>query len=343
MTLRQGLSRILLRPRIVDLCFVLLGCVIVVTAGGQLLEDWWITANFLHFRILYAGAAAAAAIGLALARRPGPALLGFLVAGAHLAPVMAFHVPPPGPTSLATGAFGRTGRPDADTQAAEPLRLLYANIDIHNPNTDSLQALVRLERPHVFALSENGKHWEEGLAWARTDYRWHHVIWRDDHWAVALFSRIPLETTIVHEAPTTFIPTIQGNLEWHSHPLAVVTSHPLPPRGAAQFALRNEHLEWLAGLVRDAERPAVLLGDLNTTDAEGVFHDLLANSGLRDSRRGFGWQPSWHAALPWLGIPLDHALVPAGWHVVARRLGPFIGSDHLPVILEITPDPNSRR
>ena len=36
-----------------------------------------------------------------------------------------------------------------------------------------------------------------------------------------------------------------------------------------------------------------------------------------------------------MGIPIDHVLVTPQWLVVEREVGPNLGSDHLPVIVQI--------
>jgi endonuclease/exonuclease/phosphatase (EEP) superfamily protein YafD len=38
-----------------------------------------------------------------------------------------------------------------------------------------------------------------------------------------------------------------------------------------------------------------------------------------------------------LGLPIDHVLVTPHWAVVARQVGPQLGSDHLPVLVRLVP------
>jgi endonuclease/exonuclease/phosphatase family metal-dependent hydrolase len=53
---------------------------------------------------------------------------------------------------------------------------------------------------------------------------------------------------------------------------------------------------------------------------------------------GFGREGSWPSWLPSpLRIAIDHAFVSNDLAVVARRLGPKIGSDHLRLIFELAP------
>jgi endonuclease/exonuclease/phosphatase family metal-dependent hydrolase len=57
--------------------------------------------------------------------------------------------------------------------------------------------------------------------------------------------------------------------------------------------------------------------------------------GLRDSREGFGLQNSWPAYWPWLSITIDHCLVSRDIRLIDRKVGPDIGSDHYPVLVEV--------
>jgi endonuclease/exonuclease/phosphatase (EEP) superfamily protein YafD len=54
-------------------------------------------------------------------------------------------------------------------------------------------------------------------------------------------------------------------------------------------------------------------------------------------RDGFGLLPSWPTFLffKWLMLPLDHCLVSNDIRVADARTGEPIGSDHLPLIVEI--------
>lgn len=67
----------------------------------------------------------------------------------------------------------------------------------------------------------------------------------------------------------------------------------------------------------------------------GFFRRLLARSGLIDTLRGRGYQPTWPGHFVPLWIPLDHCLVSPDLTVLDRRVGPHVGSDHRPVIVDL--------
>ncbi|MBW1762831.1 MAG: hypothetical protein JRJ64_15305 [Deltaproteobacteria bacterium] len=66
------------------------------------------------------------------------------------------------------------------------------------------------------------------------------------------------------------------------------------------------------------------------------FRRLLKRTGLRDSSQGRGVQPTWPTHNPLLRIPIDHCLHSEGIHVVQKKIGPAVGSDHYPVIVDFT-------
>lgn len=125
-----------------------------------------------------------------------------------------------------------------------------------------------------------------------------------------------------------------SGMENHGKPLTLVVTHPLPP--LAGFVVRNLQLAHIAKARQEWGPDVIVSGDLNISSWSPYFQDLVRESGLRDSQLGFGVQPSWPAGLlPVMRIPIDHVLVSENFVVLKRELGPDIGSDHLPVYVEL--------
>ena len=117
----------------------------------------------------------------------------------------------------------------------------------------------------------------------------------------------------------------------------MIGSHPLPPVNPEYLRARNRQLDDLARFVSSQESHAkIVMMDMNATPWSYVFKDFLENSGLRDSRRGFGVQPTWPTWMPLLWIPIDHVFVSEGIKIVSRKIGPSLGSDHYPVTVDFT-------
>jgi endonuclease/exonuclease/phosphatase (EEP) superfamily protein YafD len=99
---------------------------------------------------------------------------------------------------------------------------------------------------------------------------------------------------------------------------------------------RNEQLEALARHARaTTSLPLVVVGDLNVSPFSPQFRHLLEEGRLRSAADGFGWQPTWPSFLLPAGIQIDHALVSPAVTVKAFSRGPFDGSDHRPIVVDV--------
>jgi endonuclease/exonuclease/phosphatase (EEP) superfamily protein YafD len=107
-----------------------------------------------------------------------------------------------------------------------------------------------------------------------------------------------------------------------------------PPNPLFEGEVTNQDLLALGARIGEWRGSQIVFGDLNRTDASPFFEDFRRATGLRDTRYGFGIQPSWPAWSPYR-IAIDHAFLSADLAVVNRRLGPSIGSDHLPLLLDV--------
>ena len=81
-------------------------------------------------------------------------------------------------------------------------------------------------------------------------------------------------------------------------------------------------MDAIAARVKETGGSTIVLGDLNCTDGSVFFRDLLATTGLRDSRLGFGRQGSWPTD-QFYRIAIDHVFVSTDIAVSDRRLGPL--------------------
>jgi endonuclease/exonuclease/phosphatase (EEP) superfamily protein YafD len=101
------------------------------------------------------------------------------------------------------------------------------------------------------------------------------------------------------------------------------------------FRARNDQLRALAHLAAGLEPPKVLIGDFNLSPWSPFFPPLLKQAGLVNARDGFGILPTWPTFFVPAMIPLDHCLVSPEARVTNIETGPDIGSDHLPLIIDL--------
>ena len=111
----------------------------------------------------------------------------------------------------------------------------------------------------------------------------------------------------------------------------------MPPHHPSWFPRRDAYLRKLAEVVRREEGEVIVVGDFNLTPWAAQFPAFLDASGLHDSRTGFGLQTSWPAPMPpLLRIPIDHCFVSDGVTVTSRCVLGRTGSDHLPIVVDVT-------
>ena len=115
----------------------------------------------------------------------------------------------------------------------------------------------------------------------------------------------------------------------------VIATRPYPPVNARQSQVRDQQLQAVGELAAETAGPLLVMGDLNTSPWSPIFHELARTSSLRDSRRGYGLQVTWTGA-PFVWLPIDHVFVSDEIVIHDRRVGPDIGSDHLPILMDFS-------
>jgi endonuclease/exonuclease/phosphatase (EEP) superfamily protein YafD len=219
--------------------------------------------------------------------------------------------------------------------AKQALRVLLLNVHTENRRFDMVEAFIQKSHPDLIVLEEVNDEWMEKLANVRVQYPHGLQEIREDNFGIALFSKLPTEESEVVYLGDAELPSVTAVVQFMGKTLKILGTHPLPPAGAENSQLRNQQLQLIPGFFAEWQGPTVLLGDLNTTPWSHHFQRLLRDSGLTDSARGFGWQTTWPASLLPLRIAIDHGLISRDLRVVARQVGPNVGSDHLPLLVEI--------
>ncbi len=229
-------------------------------------------------------------------------------------------------------------------QAPESCRLLLANVNTANQGWERLLDLVQAEQPDVIALLEVSDAWMEGLAPLLATHPLRAAEPRGDNFGIALWSRIEPTTAAVIQStnPSIFsreTPMIRARLPLAGGPLSLLVGHAPPPIGQGLTGRRNIQVMGLGAMASLDHDRTVLAGDFNMTPWCPLLRGLLGDPHqLHDARRtsGAGLLTTWPAALPSaLRIPIDHILHDASVTCTSLRLGPPIGSDHLPLIADL--------
>jgi endonuclease/exonuclease/phosphatase (EEP) superfamily protein YafD len=289
------------------------------TIAGFLARLWWVFELASHFRLhLAVGLAGLAAVWAVKRRWRMASICGVsAIANAVLVLLVLW------PTEM------------AESQAGTRLRLVSLNVHTENERSDLVLKFLQTADADVILLMEVNETWMTAVQPLRANYPQVIAEPRDDNFGIALFSRLPLTNGEVIELGKAEVPSIATAISVGGEQVFLLGTHPLPPGSATYARLRNEQFQEIAALIHCRNLPAIVLGDLNCTPWSPYFTDLLRDSGLKNVSPQHGLFGSWPAGLPFARIPLDHGLVSPAIRVIEKRMGPPVGSDHLPLILDL--------
>jgi endonuclease/exonuclease/phosphatase (EEP) superfamily protein YafD len=295
----------------------------LLTLGGFFSRYSLIFELICHFRAPYAIALLCASIVLAVARQRSRAIVATLLAAINLALIVPLYVAWDRPAS-------------SSDEPVNTLRILSANVLSSNTQYKALLDLVKEQQPDIVVLSEITPQWLEAIAELKDDYPHFHEVARTDNFGLAFYSKLPAGNVQVFGLGNAGVPAISASMVHNGWPIRLYAVHLLTPSsGAVNWLDRNRALNELAEKVTIQQQPTVVVGDLNTTSWSSAFSDFIVTTGLWDSRAGFGVQPTFPSDGPLVRIPIDHCLVSASIRVVDRLVGPDIGSDHCPIIIDV--------
>lgn len=225
--------------------------------------------------------------------------------------------------------------------AEGPSELRVVQINVLRSNRDTQPAIdwIRQQDADIVVVQETDERWltalNQGLS---STYSHRQAQPMDNNFGMAVFSRFPLvdpETSLlVHMA----IPCLFSQVDTPKGPVRLLAVHPPPPMSGFNSKLRDATLERLVPRVAQAEQAGeavLVVGDLNATPWSHAFRAFVKKTGMVDTQRWSGLQPTWKAKLGRVGIPIDHVLISKEFEVVRRDLGPHNGSDHLPVVVDL--------
>lgn len=282
---------------------------------------WWLDV-LANFRAQYVVALAVFGLVIMMSkwRKTGYAVLG--VALVNLIVVLPLYMGSPANASVGTPS----------------LRVMSFNLLSSNESYSDVIEYINTIEPDLVLLHEASRPWEVAMESADFDYEI--VRPRSDDLifgTLALVNAGDVEAVsygFSSESPraveVTFTP------EGWSTTVAVLGAHPLAPTDEERAGLRDAQLAYAGEWASDQTGAFIVAGDLNATPWSRPFRDLVATENLINSQTGFGLQPSFSAESNLLlRVPIDHLLHSPALEVTDRQLGPPLGSDHFPLVVDL--------
>lgn len=278
----------------------------------------WPFELFVHFRAQYAAVALILVPLLLWMRHRGHAAIAAVLAVIHLAPAVRVAL---------------ADRPAAAC-AGPSLTVITANVRYRNEDHRRFIDWLEGHPADLVVVQEVTAAWAARLARLEA-YPYRAVIVREDPYGIAILSRWPLESAEPADFAGDGLPSLVGQVDVAGQPLLLVGLHTHWPILPGLARARDESLQAAARRVREWDRPAIILGDLNLTPYSPAFPRFEEAAGVRDVMDGRRWRPTWQAGFWPLALRIDHVLASAGICAEQAEVGQSIGSDHRPVLARL--------
>lgn len=314
------------------LAWLLLLGIVVITAIALVTSryGWKIYLEVLsHFQLQYFLLSVVSLVALALTRCFRLFLLGLLCTAILATQLTTWYLPPKFVASRAAGNF----------------RIVVANINTRNKQYDDVLAFIRQEAPDLALFMEVDETWVNQLNTLSDNLPYTSGQANPYNSGIAIYSQYPLEETQLTLFGDDSTYSITGKVTFNNQTLAFVGTHPWPPVRSSAFHSRNRQLDLIGQYLQAISFPQLVIGDLNITMWSPYYKRLIRNTGLKNARKGFGLLPSWptrgtYRQIPdWItllfSIPIDHCLLSPEIEVANVRVGPNLGSDHRPIIVDL--------
>ncbi len=280
---------------------------------------WWpldLAANFRpHFAVslLFMGIV----LILAARRRLGVGVL--LVGVVNAATVVPLFVAPAG-----------GGEPLGAT-----LTVLSFNVNGNNDRYTEVIDYIRAEDPDVVFVHEATFLWEDAFAAADLPYRVEPG--RQEPLDFGTLALVPESAEFRTFGFATTAPrAVEVVMQVGGVGVRLLGTHPLSPSTEERASLRDAQLGFARDWSAESGGRRIVAGDLNATPWSLPFRRLVSGGSLINSQRGYGLELTFPSgSSPLVQVPIDHVLHSDGFRVIDRRLGPAIGSDHLPVVVDL--------
>jgi endonuclease/exonuclease/phosphatase (EEP) superfamily protein YafD len=286
---------------------------------------WWFADLLTHFTVQYALAALTAGLLLGAIKYglQHPVTTGWLIVAVLLSVWHGgriYHFLQQSQTHIA----------HADTPA--DARVMSLNLLAYNRHYERVQAHIDRVSPDILLLIEVQPHHIEGLNALSERYPFHEVIPAENSFGIALYSRYPLTHLATQYWGARRIPYITATIAPPNAPsFDLYGVHLRPPIGAHAAEVNMQQAKEVVAQM-DGQRPALLLGDFNTTPWSARYRTMMAGTRLMHPYKGWGlgtWMPHLLG-----GLIIDHIFV-QHMQVLDWQMGPNIGSDHRSVSADI--------
>ncbi len=226
------------------------------------------------------------------------------------------------------------------------LSILILNVLQKNEEYQRVLDEILTTDPDIVVLTETNPRWKNKLAPALKDFGYNYKAEMplDNTYGMLFYSRLRSIGPKIEFLLQDSIPSIHTRLELASKEIIelhiIHPTPPLPPHDESSTD-RDAQMMLVAKMAKNSKYPVIVAGDFNDvawSESTKLFQNV---SGLLDPRKGRGFYNTFNANSWIMRWPLDHLFVSEEWRVMDLRLGNDVESDHFPLYVKLSLEPQS--
>jgi endonuclease/exonuclease/phosphatase (EEP) superfamily protein YafD len=226
----------------------------------------------------------------------------------------------------------------AAPESAPTLRCGSFNMLQGNKRFEAVERFVRQCNADVLVFQEVTPELSDVLKRTADIYPTQHLRPRKNSKGAALLTRRPARNVRFEPLPgQQQIGAVAAEIEMSGGPVTIFGIHSHKPTKAKDAVSQLAFFAWLSKRsheIRAGGQPIIIIGDFNATPWSTPFQAFESQSELLDTSRGVIFGATWSFFLPHR-LMIDHGFVSPEWRLVNREIGPVLGSDHRPLILDL--------
>ncbi|NWH09315.1 MAG: endonuclease/exonuclease/phosphatase family protein [Alphaproteobacteria bacterium] len=212
-------------------------------------------------------------------------------------------------------------------------RIVFLNLWIRNPDpVKSIEAILRMNAD-VVALAELSASSKKAEALLLEHYPYATDCNGAPECGLRIFSREPV-ADLTAKMLGDYVSESAGavDLNWGKEGITLIASHLTQPWPLRPWGSQGRQMKAMADGMDRLDRVDLWVGDFNAVTWGAIPYRIKENTGLAPVQ---SWG-TWPGFLMAYGrIPIDHVFAKRKLGCIAKEVGPDIGSDHRPIIIDL--------
>lgn len=219
------------------------------------------------------------------------------------------------------------------------LKIFIANVYQPNRDFSLCSNVIKQSNADIVLLVEVDEDWCKEMESTLKDYRHRVIKPQSNTYGMALFSRHEIIHHQLRFLVEDDVPSITADIKTKDgQHFRLYCIHPRPPvpGESLESTERDAEILIIGKEAKAYRKAAIVAGDLNDVAWSYTTKLFLKISELLDPRIGRGFYSTFHAKYPILRWPLDHVFCSAHFYLHKLKRMPSIGSDHFPMLIEVS-------